>query len=133
MQRRDTKNRDVESRSHSRERPGLIQWAQVLVRGLAGGNMPRAPSVWHRGGPHPPPPPLNRIRQWVPTVRGRLSAVLAGHGVAELIDPTAEDTYWREKLRKGRPYVYRRIVTRSSDTPYRDGLESLHEVPERTF
>lgn len=62
---------------------------------------------------------------------GAVLGGLAGKGVAELVDPTAEDAYWREN-HASRPYA--------SDASYDDyapayryGVDSYARQPGRTF
>lgn len=63
---------------------------------------------------------------------GAIVGGLAGKGVAEAIDPTAEDLYWQETYRT-RPYV-------TSNTPYsvyapayRYGWEARNEFGDRSW
>jgi hypothetical protein len=62
---------------------------------------------------------------------GAVVGGLAGKGIAEMIDPTAEDAYWRENY-ANRPYV-------SGDTyaefgpAYRYGVSSYAAYPGQTF
>jgi hypothetical protein len=62
---------------------------------------------------------------------GAIVGGLAGKGVAEAIDPTAEDAYWRENY-KSRPYA--------GDTSYDDlgpafgyGVTAFSQYPGRSF
>jgi len=56
----------------------------------------------------------------------------AGHEIAEHIDPTAEDAYWRENW-SARPY-YSSDWTYDDYAPaYRYGWESRARYPDRTF
>lgn len=60
-------------------------------------------------------------------VVGAVVGGLAGKGVAEMIDPTAEDTYWREKhwsqpyADRTRPYEAYAPAYRAGVTGYREG------------
>jgi hypothetical protein len=65
-------------------------------------------------------------------VAGAVAGGLAGKGVAEKIDPTAEDAYWREEYAnrgyndEGKPYeVYQ--------PAYRTGYEGYSRYPGRTY
>ncbi|HEX5687439.1 MAG TPA: hypothetical protein VFY73_25765 [Ideonella sp.] len=62
---------------------------------------------------------------------GAVLGGLAGKGVAEMVDPTAEDAYWRENY-KDRPYI--------GDGTYDDfgpayayGVEAFSTYPSRTY
>ena len=56
----------------------------------------------------------------------------AGHAIAEQIDPTAEDAYWRENWRS-RPY-YSSDSTYDDYAPaYRYGWESRAHYPDRSY
>lgn len=62
---------------------------------------------------------------------GAVLGGLAGKGVAEMVDPTVEDAYWRENY-MARPYV--------GDAPYDDfgpayayGVEAFSTYPSRSY
>jgi hypothetical protein len=65
-------------------------------------------------------------------VVGAVAGGAAGHGVAESIDPTVEDAYWRENyasrpyFEKGRPYT-------DYQSAYRYGWESRAAFPDRRW
>src|SRR5436190_14090161 len=62
---------------------------------------------------------------------GAIAGGLAGKGVAEAIDPTAEELYWRENYRS-RPYA----ADRSYDDlgpAYTYGMENFVRNPGRSF
>lgn len=66
-------------------------------------------------------------------VGGAIGAVgggLAGHGVAEVIDPTVEDAYWRETYRT-RPYVGADETYETYAPAYRYGWESRQRYAGR--
>jgi hypothetical protein len=68
----------------------------------------------------------------VGAVVGATGGGLAGKGIAEQIDPTVEDAYWRENY-KTRPY-YSSDSTYDDYAPaYRYGWESRARYPDRTF
>jgi hypothetical protein len=68
----------------------------------------------------------------VGAVVGGVAGGLAGKGIAESIDPTAEDDYWRENFRS-RPY-YREASDYEEYRPaYRYGWESRSRFPDRTW
>ncbi|HEX6708371.1 MAG TPA: hypothetical protein VF169_26795 [Albitalea sp.] len=54
---------------------------------------------------------------------GALAGGLAGKGIAELVDPTAEDAYWRENY-SSRPYVDASYDYDDYGPAYRYGLDS---------
>jgi len=63
----------------------------------------------------------------VGSVIGAVAGGLAGHSVAEIIDPTAEDAYWREQHKhqpyssEDRPYEVYASAYRTGYTGYREG------------
>jgi hypothetical protein len=68
-------------------------------------------------------------------VGGAVGAVvggLAGKGVAEKIDPTVEDTYWRDNYRT-RPYVGADETYDTYAPAYRYGWESRSLHPDRNW
>lgn len=66
-------------------------------------------------------------------IAGAIGGGYAGKGIAEVIDPTAEDAYWRENL-SNRPY-YNRQYTYEDDygTAYGLGYAARAEDSNRTF
>lgn len=68
-------------------------------------------------------------------VGGAVGAILggfAGKGVAEMIDPTAEDIYWREN-HKDRPYAASGSSYDEYGPAYRFGVASFGRHPGRSF
>ena len=65
-------------------------------------------------------------------VAGAIVGGLAGKGVAELIDPTREDAYWRENY-KGRPYVRDGSTYDDYGPAYGYGVNSYSRYPGRRF
>ena len=65
-------------------------------------------------------------------VIGAVVGGLAGKGVAEQIDPTLEDTYWRDSYRT-RPYVGKDESYDTYQPAYRYGWESRLKHPGKTF
>lgn len=63
---------------------------------------------------------------------GAIAGGLAGKGVAEMIDPTAEDAYWRENY-KGRPYADAGASYDEYGPAYRYGVDSFGQYPGRSF
>ncbi len=68
----------------------------------------------------------------VGAVVGAMGGGLAGKGVAEHLDPTAEDAYWRENY-KSRPYYSSNETYDEYAPAYRYGWESRSRNPERHF
>ncbi|HEX4936387.1 MAG TPA: hypothetical protein VFV33_24565 [Gemmatimonadaceae bacterium] len=63
---------------------------------------------------------------------GALVGGLAGKGVAEMIDPTVEDAYWRDNY-SSRPYVTADTTFDDYAPAYRYGYESYPRYHGRTF
>jgi hypothetical protein len=63
---------------------------------------------------------------------GAVAGGLAGKGIAELIDPTAEDAYWRENY-SSRPYVTSGNTYDDYGPAYRYGVSSYGKYDGRTF
>jgi hypothetical protein len=57
---------------------------------------------------------------------------LAGKGVAEAIDPTLEDAYWRENY-SARPYVAQGSSYDDYGPAYGYGVDAVNRYPGRTF
>jgi uncharacterized protein (TIGR02271 family) len=68
----------------------------------------------------------------VGTIAGAAGGGLAGHAVAENIDPSAEDAYWRENYRN-RPYVEQGLDYKEYAPAYRYGWESSANNPDMPF
>lgn len=65
-------------------------------------------------------------------VAGAIAGGLAGKGAAEMIDPTAEDTYWQENY-KTRPYYQPGVGYDELAPAYRYGWEARAQSPNVTF
>jgi len=65
-------------------------------------------------------------------VVGAVAGGLAGKGIAEAIDPTAEEGYWRENY-SGRPYVKNGASFDDYGPAYRHGVDSYGRSKGRTF
>ncbi|HZN64239.1 MAG TPA: YsnF/AvaK domain-containing protein [Tepidisphaeraceae bacterium] len=65
-------------------------------------------------------------------VAGAVAGGFAGKGVAEMVDPTAEDAYWRENY-KTRPYVQKGASYDTYAPAYRYGVESSQKFKGRQF
>jgi hypothetical protein len=63
---------------------------------------------------------------------GAVAGGLAGKGVAEAIDPTAEDKYWEANYSSS-PYVTRGTDYKAYQPAYRYGWESFQRYPGRKF
>jgi uncharacterized protein (TIGR02271 family) len=68
----------------------------------------------------------------VGAVAGAVAGGYAGKGVAEQIDPTAEDAYWRENY-KTRPYVQKNASYDQYAPAYRYGVEASQKHQGRRF
>ena len=65
-------------------------------------------------------------------VVGAVAGGLAGKGIAEAIDPTAEESYWRENYSR-RPYVQKGSSFDDYGPAYRYGVDSYGRSKGRTF
>jgi hypothetical protein len=65
-------------------------------------------------------------------VAGAVAGGLAGKGIAEAINPTAEDTYWRENY-SARPYVQKGTSYDTLQPAYRYGWESRSRYDGRSW
>ena len=63
---------------------------------------------------------------------GAVVGGLAGHGIAEMIDPTAEDAYWRANYEK-QEYVPAGSSFDDFGPAYRYGVDSYVRYNDRTF
>ena len=68
----------------------------------------------------------------VGAVIGAVAGGLAGKGVAESIDPTVEDAYWRENYTQ-RPYYDKKSAYEQYQPAYRYGWESQSKYSGRSF
>ena len=68
----------------------------------------------------------------VGAVAGAVVGGLAGKGIAELIDPAAEEAYWRDTY-STRPYVARGASFDDYGPAYRYGVDSYGRYDGRTF
>ena len=68
----------------------------------------------------------------VGAVIGAVAGGLAGKGVAESIDPTVEDTYWRENYTQ-RPYYDKNTAYEDYRPAYQLGWESRSKYASRSF
>jgi hypothetical protein len=65
-------------------------------------------------------------------VAGGVAGGLAGKGVAEKIDPTVEDAYWRENYTT-RPYYKKGATYETYQPAYRTGYEGRTRYTGRSF
>ena len=63
---------------------------------------------------------------------GAVAGGLAGKGIAEKIDPTVEEAYWRETY-TSRPYVVKGSTFDDYGPAYRYGIDSYVKYPGRKF
>ena len=63
---------------------------------------------------------------------GAVAGGLVGKGVAEVIDPTQEDAYWRKNY-SDRPYVERGARYDDYGPAYGFGVDAVGRNPDRTF
>jgi len=63
---------------------------------------------------------------------GAIAGGLAGKGIAEVIDPTMEEAYWREEY-VNRPYVTKGANFDDYGPAYRYGVEGYSKYPGRKF
>ena len=68
----------------------------------------------------------------VGTIAGAAGGGLAGHAIAENVDPSAEDTYWRENY-TSRPYVEKGTDYTEYAPAYRYGWESSANNPDIAY
>ena len=68
----------------------------------------------------------------VGTVVGAVVGALAGKGIAESIDPTAEDAYWRDNY-TSRPYIDTGASYDDYGPAYGYGVNSYSKYPGRSF
>ena len=72
------------------------------------------------------------MRAAVGLVAGAVAGGLAGKGVAEKIDPTVEDAYWRENYSK-RPYAESNLSYDTYQPAYRTGYEGYTRYSGKKF
>ena len=63
---------------------------------------------------------------------GAIAGGLAGKGVAEMIDPTVEEAYWKENY-SSRPYVTGNATFDDYGPAYRYGVDTYKRFEGRTF
>lgn len=68
----------------------------------------------------------------VGAVVGGVAGGLGGKAAAEAIDPTVEDTYWRDEYAK-RPYYEKDVPYETYAPAYRHGWESRARYRDRSF
>jgi hypothetical protein len=65
-------------------------------------------------------------------VAGAIAGGLAGKGVAEAIDPTVEDAYWRDNYLQS-DYVDHEAEFETYRSAYRTGYEGRARFPDQAF
>jgi hypothetical protein len=65
-------------------------------------------------------------------IAGGIAGGLAGKSIAESIDPTAEDAYWRQQFNK-RPYYENGAKYEDYQPAYQYGWESRAQYPDRPY
>ena len=65
-------------------------------------------------------------------VAGAVAGGLAGKGVAEKIDPTVEDGYWKDNY-SSRPYADRNVTYDDYRPAYRTGYEGYTRYPGKKY
>ena len=65
-------------------------------------------------------------------VAGAVAGGLAGKGVAEKIDPTVEDGYWKDNYSK-RPYAEKSVSYDAYQPAYRTGYEGYTRYPGKKY
>lgn len=65
-------------------------------------------------------------------VVGAVAGGLGGKGVAEMIDPTFEDAYWREEYSRS-PYVENGVSYETYRPAYQTGYEGYARYPGKTY
>jgi hypothetical protein len=76
--------------------------------------------------------PTAPIGAAIGAVVGAVGGGLAGKGIAEKIDPTAEDAYWREHY-QDRPYVRSGSSYDDYQPAYRYGVEARQQHPDKSW
>ena len=106
---------------------GLGAAAGGTAGGLAGAAIAGAAAGTAAGGPVG-----TAVGAAIGIVAGAVGGGLAGKSIAENIDPTAEDAYWRENYR-GRSYVDQDASYDDYGPAYRYGWESRTRYPDRSY
>ena len=93
-------------------------------------NTPQDPRIAANSATNPDP--ITGAPGAHPLGTGAVVGGLAGKGVAEAIDPTKEDAYWRENFRS-RHYVNQGATYDDYGPAYGFGVESASRHPGRSF
>ncbi len=91
--------------------------------GAAAGGAAAGAAVGAVGGP---------VGAAIGIVAGAIAGGLAGKGVAEKIDPTVEDTYWKSNYSQ-RPYVEKSSTYETYQPAYRTGYEGYGRYAGKRF
>jgi len=65
-------------------------------------------------------------------VVGGIAAAYGAHGVAEAINPTTEEKYWRKHHGK-QPYAKKNVSYEDYAAAYRTGYEGFHKYPGKAY
>lgn len=93
-------------------------------------NTPQDPRIAANSATNPDP--ITGAPGAHPLATGAVVGGLAGKGVAEAIDPTKEDAYWRENFRS-RHYVNQGATYDDYGPAYGFGVETASRHPGRSF
>ena len=116
--------RKTQTETRSRGRQVRIPLARVLARPPVASPVALGPEHWlvrGRAGWHGDRRRLSARSRW-----------LVGKGVAEAIDPTVEEGYWRDNYAT-RPYVEKGASFDDYGPAYRHGVDSYGRSNGRTF
>jgi hypothetical protein len=131
-------NRETTGRDHKDTNPDLITGAPGSHPigtgvGAAAGGTARPGRGGDRGGDQRPAAPIGAA---IGAIVGAIGGGLAGKGVAETIDPTAEDAYWKEQ-HKTRDYTKAAGTDLTYDKDYKPayqyGWESTGKHAGKSF
>jgi hypothetical protein len=118
------KNDDIRNPSDKGSRP-VAKGTGAVVGGAAGGVAGGAAAGAAVGGMTGP------VGAAVGAAAGAVVGAVAGKGIADAIDPAAEDKYWRDNY-SSRPYASGASYD-DYGPAYRYGVESFSRYPNRSF
>jgi hypothetical protein len=119
------KNRDAVDRTTGGHPigTGVGAVAGGVAGGMAGAAATGAAAGTVVGGP---------VGTAIGAVVGAVAGGLLGRGVAEMIDPAAEDAYWRDNY-SSRPYISSGASYDDYGPAYRYGVDAATKYPGRSF
>lgn len=91
--------------------------------GTAGGGLAGAAIGGTVGGP---------VGAAIGAIVGGVAGAVGGHGVAEAVNPTAQETYWREH-HASQPYANQEYSYLHYSPAYRTGYEAVTKYAGKTF